>query len=185
MNDATKARIRRELRLAYEHGHNDGEGKWPGAGKESVVEIGTEKVVEAILAEDDLQAQVKRFVTRAFGYGGDLAATLKKWKEEAQELHIVLERAARWDDEKWSEVTIYTEKYKQDCDPIRKETTGGRNLVDALEEELADNLIMLFQFANRAGVDLLDATRQKLEQNEKRTWAPQADGTFHHTETPQ
>lgn len=40
--------IRQELKLAYDHGRVAGERNWPGADKEQVAHIGTERIEQAI-----------------------------------------------------------------------------------------------------------------------------------------
>ena len=40
--------IRQELKIAYDHGRVAGEGHWPGANREQVAHIGTERIEQAI-----------------------------------------------------------------------------------------------------------------------------------------
>lgn len=48
--------------------------------------------------------------------------------------------------------------------------TDGKSKVTAVPEEMADILIILCSIANRLGVDLEKAFRDKEEINSKRTW---------------
>lgn len=53
-------------------------------------------------------------------------------------------------------------------------------------EEMADVLLLLLHIANRAGVNLLEAARRKLEVNKKRKWGPPDDsGVYHHVKAEQ
>lgn len=53
----------------------------------------------------------------------------------------------------------------------------------AIEEEAADVVIMMFQLAEVLEFDLLDEVRKKFEVNKARTWQCQPDGTYQHTTT--
>lgn len=57
---------------------------------------------------------------------------------------------------------------------IRKNETGlrvdGTSKIGTVEEELVDILIYLFAIANRHGIDLEKAFREKEEKNKTRTW---------------
>lgn len=49
-------------------------------------------------------------------------------------------------------------------------------------DELADVAILLYQIADRCGVDLDTVVREKMETNRARTWERLDDGTWRHVE---
>ncbi len=48
--------IQRELRLAFDHGKVSREGVWPGADRDQVAEIGTERIEQAIQIDRESSA---------------------------------------------------------------------------------------------------------------------------------
>jgi NTP pyrophosphatase (non-canonical NTP hydrolase) len=51
-----------------------------------------------------------------------------------------------------------------------------------IEDELADNLIVLFQVASYLNINLLDAVNNKMVINRNRQWKLHGDGTGQHIE---
>lgn len=89
-----------------------------------------------------------------------------------------------WDIHLWSRRTFGTQRLGGVLAHLSKEVKELRDDPCDLEE-YADVLMLVFDAASHAGytyLELIKATRQKLEENERRHWVKQPDGSFQHTE---
>lgn len=60
------------------------------------------------------------------------------------------------------------------------EVTGSITNLEAAREECADVGIMLFQVADKLGLDLLEGMNRKMDVNEKRVWRKTKTGDHQH-----
>ena len=130
----------------------------------------------------DLQERISAWAATTFP-NSTPRAVREHWREEAQELDNVLGVFVRYGtvDDAW----VWDAKHPLDIEqaPDGPKETGGRPLAQAIEEEAADVMHLLFQVATLCEFDLLDATERKFAVNQARTWGePDANGVVRHVE---
>ena len=86
----------------------------------------------------------------------------------------------------WSIATFGAEQRQEGvyAHLVREVKELGESISGEIDpEELADCMMLLFDLAGYAGIDLLTETAKKLEINKKRKWGPiQEDGSILHIE---
>lgn len=89
---------------------------------------------------------------------------------------------AQWARETFPDATIHNiiDKYTDEADELYTILYGEDEY--AIADELADVAILLYQIADRCGVDLDMAVAGKFDANRARTWTRLADGTYQHVE---